>query len=279
MVYLTMVHLTIVQMAMVQVTMVQVAIAHVTMAEVADFSAGLFLLIAVCAFLTGMLHGATGMAGGVVMTAILSHLLGIKMAIPVMTCALVISHSSRVFIYRKETAWLTARKVLLFGLPTTVVGALIFTYLDPGTVAIVFALFLSTSIPIKYWARHHRIRTGPAMLAGASAVWGVLAGNVVGPGFFLAPFLLGTGMNRLSFAGTLATVTLAMNFLKMSVFGATSILNQELFIMGIGLGLITIPANWLGSRLLRNMTDKGHGRIVDILTLCLIVNFFYLAFA
>ena len=248
------------------------------MVEIADYSVGLLLVIGLCAFLTGMLHGATGMAGGVVMTAILSHLLGIKVAIPVMTCALVISHMSRVFIYRKDTSWDTARTVLLFGLPTTVVGALIFTRLDPATVAIVFALFLSASIPIKHWARRHEIHTGPVLLASASTVWGLLAGNVVGPGFFLAPFLLGTGMNRLGFAGTLATVTLAMNLLKMLVFGSTSLLSEELFLLGIALGLITIPGNWAGSRLLRNMTDKGHGRIVDILTLCLIVNFFYLAF-
>jgi uncharacterized membrane protein YfcA len=249
----------------------------VKVAEVGDYSIGLLLVIGLCAFLTGALHGATGMAGGVVMTAILSHLLGIKVAIPVMTCALVISHLSRVLIYRQNTLWVTARTVLLFGMPTTVVGALIFTRLDPTTVAIVFALFLSASFPIKLWARRHEIRTGPRLLAAASAVWGVLAGNVVGPGFFLAPFLLGTGMNRLSFAGTLATVTLAMNLLKMVVFGSTSLLNQELFLMGIALGFITIPGNWAGSRLLRNMTDRSHGQIVDLLTLCLIVNFFYLA--
>ncbi len=247
------------------------------MAEVGDYSLSLLLIIGLSAFFTGVLHGATGMAGGVVMTAILSHLLGIKTAIPVMTCALVVSHFSRVIIYRQNTQWATARTVLLFGLPTTIVGALVFTRLDPTTVAIVFALFLSASFPIKYWARRHEFRTGPALLAVASAVWGMLAGNVVGPGFFLAPFLLGTGMDRLSFAGTLATVTLAMNLVKTLVFGSTALLNQELVVMGLALGIITIPGNWAGSRLLRNMTDSSHGKIVDLLTLCLIVNFFYLA--
>jgi len=246
-------------------------------AEVGDYSLSLLLIIGLSAFFTGVLHGATGMAGGVVMTAILSHLLGIKTAIPVMTCALVVSHFSRVIIYRQNTQWATARTVLLFGLPTTIVGALVFTRLDPTTVAIVFALFLSASFPIKYWARRHEFRTGPALLAVASAVWGMLAGNVVGPGFFLAPFLLGTGMDRLSFAGTLATVTLAMNLVKTLVFGSTALLNQELVVMGLALGIITIPGNWAGSRLLRNMTDSSHGKIVDLLTLCLIVNFFYLA--
>ena len=242
-----------------------------------ELTLSLLLVIGVFAFLTGMLHGATGMAGGVVMTAILSHMLGIKVAIPVMTCALVISHLSRVVIYWKDTSWQIARTVLLFGLPTTVLGALIFTVLDPRTVAIVFALFLSASIPIKHWASTHNIRTGPVLLASASSVWGMLAGNVVGPGFFLAPFLLGTGMNRLTFAGTLATVTLLMNLLKMTVFGATEMLDINLFVLGVALGLVTVPGNWVGSKVLRGMTDSHHRWIVDVLTLCLIVNFFYLA--
>ncbi|MCB1672818.1 MAG: sulfite exporter TauE/SafE family protein, partial [Pseudomonadales bacterium] len=161
--------------------------------ELSDYSLLLLSLIGASAFLTGILHGATGMAGGVVMTAILSQVLGIKVAIPVMTCALVISHLSRVVIYWQNTDWRVARIVLLFGLPGTFLGALIFTRLDAGTVATVFALFLISSIPIRYWARRHHLRTGPVLLAGASTMWGVLAGNVVGPGFFLTPFLLGTG--------------------------------------------------------------------------------------
>jgi uncharacterized membrane protein YfcA len=245
--------------------------------EMLDISNGLLVLIGVCALLTGILHGATGMAGGVVMTAILSHLLGIKVAVPVMTCALVISHLSRVLLYWKDTVWHTARIVLLFGLPTTLIGALLFAHLDARTVAIVFALFLASSIPIKYWARRHCLHTGPALLAGGAAVWGLLAGNVVGPGFFLAPFLQGTGMNRLAFAGTLATVTLLMNILKLSVFGSVSVLDGNLFLLGVMLGVLTVPGNWIGSRLLRRMDDRRHGQLVDLMTIGLVLNFIYLA--
>ena len=103
-------------------------------------------------------------------------------------------------------------------------------------------------------------------LAGASAVWGMLAGNVIGPGFFLAPFLLGTGMNRMTFVGTLATVTLVMNVLKLSVFGATDLMTTGLFVLGVIVGLTTIPGNWLGRHVLRGMTDRHHRVIVDVLT-------------
>ena len=233
--------------------------------------------IAVAALLTGILHGSTGMAGGIVMAAILAHLIGIKAAVPVMTVALIFSHLSRAVMYAEDTDWAIARRVLIFGCPTIVLGALVFGRISPTTVAIVFAVFLTASFPVRYWARRHQVTTGPKLLAAASAVWGMLAGNVIGPGFFLAPFLLGTGMNRLTYVGTLATVTLVMNVLKMSVFGATALLDWELFMLGAVIGLISVPGNWFGRSILRGMKDSDHRIAIEIMTVLMIINFVYIA--
>ena len=242
-----------------------------------DLPATVLAMVAGAALLSGTLHGATGMAGGVVMAAILAHVIGIKAAVPVMTCALIFSHTSRAAMYWRDTDWSTTRTVLLFSAPTIVIGAVIFGMISARTVAIVFALFLIASFPIKYWARKHHIKTGPRLLAGASAVWGMLAGNVIGPGFFLAPFLLGTGMTRMTFVGTLASVTLVMNIIKLGVFGVTDLMTRDLFALGIVVGLITIPGNWLGRHVLKGMNDGHHRVIVDALTVMMIVNFLYLA--
>jgi uncharacterized membrane protein YfcA len=233
--------------------------------------------IAIAAFATGVLHGATGMAGGVVMAAILAHPLGVKAAVPIMTVALILSHLSRAIMYARETDWTIAARVLIFGCPTIVLGAIVFGLISATTVAIVFAAFLASSFPIKSWARRQEIKTGPKLLAGASSVWGMLAGNVIGPGFFLAPFLLGTGMNRMTFVGTLATVTLVMNVVKLSVFGMTDIIGWELFWLGVAIGLITVPGNWAGRSLLKRMRDSDHRAIIDALTVLMIINFIYLA--
>jgi len=233
--------------------------------------------IAVFSLLTGILHGATGMAGGIVMASILAHIVGIKVAVPVMTVALILSHLSRALMYARDTDWRIAGRVLLFGGPTIVLGAIVFGIISARTVALVFALFLIASFPIKYWARRHEITTGPVLLSGASAVWGMLAGNVIGPGFFLAPFLLGTGMNRLTFVGTLASVTLVMNVVKAGVFGATSLMSNDALLLGIGIGLITIPGNWIGRSILKRLKDSDHRLAIDIMTVLMIINFLYSA--
>jgi len=247
------------------------------MLEFLEISSATFWLIVAGAFLTGVLHGATGMAGGIAMTAILSHLMGIKVAIPAMSCALIFSHASRVVFYWQNTDLEIVKRVLMFGVPMIVVGVLVFTVLDPKVVAIVFAGVLVLIFPVKYWARNKRIKTGPKLLAVASSIWGILAGNVIGPGFFLAPFLLGTGMNRLTFVGTLATITLAMNIIKLAIFGATDLMNLRLFTLGVLIGVITIPGNWLGKEILKRMSDDVHSLFLDGLIVVMIVNFVYLA--
>ena len=244
---------------------------------IADLSLSLLAFVLFASFATAVLHGAIGMAGGVIMAAILAHFIGIKEAVPVMTCALVLSHLSRAIMFFRDTDWKIAFRVLLFGCPTIIVGALIFGVISPRTIAIIFAAFLIASFPIKFWARKNQIETGPRLLAGASAIWGMLAGNVIGPAFFLAPFLLGTGMNRMAFVGTLASITLVMNVLKLSVFGATDLINNQLFLLGIMIGVMTIPGNWVGRAILKKMQDRDHRLIIDILTVLMIVNFIYLA--
>jgi uncharacterized membrane protein YfcA len=242
-----------------------------------DLEPGFLTAIAVAALLTGILHGAAGMAGGIVMASILAHMVGIKVAVPVMTVALVFSHLSRAIMYASETDWSITRRVLLFGCPTIVIGAIVFARISPTTIAIVFVAFLLSSFPIKYWAKRHQVSTGPKLLAGASVVWGMLAGNVIGPGFFLAPFLLGTGMSRMTFVGTMATVTLVMNALKLSVFGATDLISRDILYLGVAIGIITIPGNWLGRFILKKIKDSDHRIIIDAMTVLMIINFIYLA--
>ena len=160
-------------------------------------------------------------------------------------------------------------------------GAYIFTFLDPAFVALLFAAMLIVSFPVKRWPRSNDIQTRPRLLAMASSVWGLLADNVTGPGYFLAPFLLGTGMNRLTFVGTLASITLIMNITKLAVFGATAYITMPCHAMpwlwlGVLIGLVKIPGNWFGKILLQRMDDKNHSALVDLMTVLIIVYFIYL---
>lgn len=242
-----------------------------------ELSAPVLILLLACAFITGVLHGAVGLAGGVILAAVLAHLVGLKTAVPIMTCALLFSHGSRAYFFKEHTAWNSALLVIACALPTIALGAWLFTLFSEVTIALIFAVFLATSIPVKLWAQSHRLTTSKPVLAGASCLWGMLAGNVIGPGFFLAPFLQGTGMGRMAFVGTMAVITLAMNATKLLVFNSGSLIGTEGLLLGVLIGAATVPGNWLGKKLLERMSDRDHGNVINLITLLLVGNFLYLA--
>lgn len=229
------------------------------------------------AFISAVIHGATGMAGGIILAAIASHVLGIKQAIPLVTVALLLSHSSRAYFNRQYIAWDLVRLVMLSSAPFIVLGAITFVYLPATLVALVMALVLLLSFPIKRYAKKHQLRPSTRVLSIASSAWGYLAGNVIGPGFILAPFLLGTGIGRVSFVASLAVIALVLNFIKVVVFGLNDIIDQELLMLGIAVGIITVPGNWLGKKMLHFISDDTHNNIINCMTVGVILNFLYLA--
>lgn len=248
------------------------------MLELFHLSPALLALVITTGFLTAVLHGATGMAGGTVMTAVLSLIIGVKAAIPAMTVALIISHATRVLLNLSDVDFALALRVLLFSIPGIALGALLFSKLSELAVALIMAGFLVASFPIKRYSKGHSLEVNNKILAGGSAAWGVLAGNVVGPGFVLAPFLLAVVRNRHTFVATLALIVLIMNCVKTGVFGATELLDQSLLLLGLVIGLATIPGNWLGRVILHHMSDRSHSRAIDVMTLIVILNYLYIAF-
>lgn len=234
-------------------------------------------VIALAALVTSAIHGATGLAGGFLMAAVLAPIIGVKPAVPAMSIALLISHMSRGLFNRRDIDWQAARDVMMFGAPMVIAGALVYGLLPAQIIAILLAAVLLISLPLRRWAKRRKVTTSRPTLRGVGAVWGFLSGNTIGPGMLLTPFLLGAGLTRQAFVGTLATVTLVNHVLKIGVFGATSLLGQQVLLIGLFIGAISIPGNLLGRRVLNGMSDDSHGWIVDALTLIGALNFIYLA--
>ena len=94
----------------------------------------------------------------------------------------------------------------------------------------------------------------------------------------LVPFMLGYGLSKEAFVATLAVIALATNITRVSVFGGTELLGGSFLLLGLLVGLVTIPGNWIGRSVLRRMTNEGHGGFVDVLTVLGALNFFWLAY-
>lgn len=247
------------------------------MTEWMDMGALMLVAIGLAAFVTASIHGATGIAGGFLMAAFLAPIIGVKPVLPVMSIALLISHSSRAIMNMQSIDMRAVLLVIIPALPMMILATIVYGRLDARWLAIVVGLIILASVPVRHWAKAQDLQTTPPMLASAGAGYGVLAGIAVGPGLMLVPFLMGFGLGRQAFVASLAMIALLTNLVRGASFGVLDLVDMQTITLGLFIGVITIPGNWFGKTILKRMTDSLHGRLVDVLMIIAGLNFLWLA--
>jgi uncharacterized membrane protein YfcA len=236
-------------------------------------------LIALAAFLTASIQGAVGVAGGFLMTAALSLVIGVRPVVPVMSVALIISHMSRSLLNFRAIDRSALVAVMVYAVPTIVVGALLYGVMPARIIALVLGIVILASIPVRHWARSRDIHTGKRTLGAVGGVYGLLAGGSVGSQMLLSPFMLGYGLTKEAFVATMAVIALTTNVTKIVIFGGTQLLDLQYAALGLVVGLVMVPGNWAGKQMLTRMAPATHGRLVDLFALVGAANFLYLAAA
>lgn len=234
--------------------------------------------VCIIALITSAIHGATGVAGGFLMSAAIAPIIGVKPIVPVISVALLISHTTRALLNMKDFDRKAFLLVCLPSVPCIVIISSFYGDLSASLIAVFLGFVILSSIPVRRWAKSRHIKVGQKGLGSAGVVYGCLSGASIGPGMILVPFMLGYGLSKEAFVATLAAIALTTNITRVAVFGSTDIFIGGYFMLGICVGLATIPGNWFGRTILRRMSNDSHGRYVDILSILGALNFFWLAF-
>ncbi|KPP83906.1 MAG: sulfolactate exporter TauE [Rhodobacteraceae bacterium HLUCCA08] len=242
-----------------------------------DFGLATLVAIAIAAIITSSIHGAIGLAGGLLMTATLALLIGVRASVPVMSIALIFSHGSRSLIYLKWFDWRAFLTVILAATPFIIMTGYIYAILPVRVLATVLAVIIFTMIPLRHWAAARSIRAGTGLLAGAGAVYGFFAGASIGSATILSPFLLGYGLFKEAFVATMAGISLSTNAIRIGVFTGVDLMNPQYVLLGVLVGLIMIPGNYIGRTILRRISITHHGLLVDLMAALGGLNFLYLA--
>lgn len=235
------------------------------------------VLIALAAFGTALFHSISGFAGALLLSIALAPILGIKAVVPVVSVAMVISNSNRVWLFRTHIPWRAYAAIMVTAIPGIIAGAIFYLYLSPKKVALVLGLFLLVSIVLRRVTKGREFKVGLPGLAGAGTVYGLVSGTVFGAGTMLAPFFLGAGIIGEALIGLVAALGLTLNLIKSVVFGAGFLLDQELLLTGIAVGVCTIPGGLLGRAIVRRFNVTIQATMVEIVIVCGAVYFLYKA--
>ena len=199
-----------------------------------------------------------GFGTGIILTAALAPLIGVKALVPVLAVAGVIINAGRFWFYRRHLDRRALVIVLAVALPFLVLGTWIYSILDARALGTVLGLVIIASVPLRRILKKREIVLGRTGLAVGGGVFGFASGIATGTGVILVSLLLGSGLAGPAVLATDALITIALDFSKALLFQRFDLLDGQHFFTGVVIGVASIPGSALGAWLVARMHARLH---------------------
>jgi uncharacterized membrane protein YfcA len=221
-------------------------------------------ILAAAAFATSVLSAIIGMAGGIVLLAVMLLFFDPLIAIPLHGVVQLVSNGTRTFVQRSHAKWRIIGAYCLLLFPMSFVGLHIAQALSPATARLLIGIFVlfATWFPAALLFGTHPERTDPRLrflLLGG--VVGTVNMTVGATGPLIAPFFLNLGLSRQSIVGTKAACQALGHLAKIAVFGIAGFTFPQFASALVILCATVIFGTWVGSRLLDNVSETWFIRL------------------
>ncbi|HET7876559.1 MAG TPA: sulfite exporter TauE/SafE family protein [Methylomirabilota bacterium] len=226
---------------------------------------GGWLLLAVGAIVASTIGGVAGFGTGVIMIPLIAWTLGVKATVPVLTVAMLLGNSARVWFSRREIERRVVGAFLVGAIPTGMLGAMLYSRIEGEWIGRILGVFLLSAVPLRRWlaARHVRVRLRHFPLVGGA--FGFLSSLVGATGPVMSPFFLGYGLRRGAYIATDALCTVGTYVTRGVVFQRYDLMTAPVVAVGLYLGVVMIGGAWVGRRLLDRMSERAFLLVVEIL--------------
>lgn len=219
---------------------------------------GTWLLVIGASFAGAVIGGIGGFGTGVILTAVLVPVVGVKTAVPVLAIAGVLINGGRFWFYRGAVDWAVTRRVLMSALPFLLLGTFLYARLDPRPLGLLVGVLVLASVPLRRILKSRDIRLGGAGLSAGGAIFGFANGFASGMGVILVSLLFGVGLAGTTVLATDALVSLLVDVARSLLFGRFALLEGPSVTLGLSIGLATLPGSALAAFLVRRMGAHLH---------------------
>jgi uncharacterized membrane protein YfcA len=216
-------------------------------------------ILTATALATSVVSGMLGLAGGMILLAVLLLFLEPLVAIPLHGVIQLVSNSSRAWIQRSHVQPAIVLRYALPLLPLGFAGLALAERLPARALEAGIGVFviLATWRPAWLLLGRHPEQTHPTRrFLWLGALVGFLNPIVGGTGPLLAPFFLKLGLARQAVVGTMAACQSLGHLAKIAVFGAAGFAFREHVALLALLSAAAVVGTWLGTRLLDRLDDR-----------------------
>lgn len=215
------------------------------------------------AFLASVLSGMAGYGAGLILPVFIAPLVGVEYVVPVLAVALVFNNAGRVLAFRRDIDWTRVRRILIVAAPMSALGAYGYAALDVRWVAILLGGFLLLSLPLRRWMARLKLTLGAAGERTGAALFGFINGGMTGTGIFLITILMAAGLDGVVLIATDAVISACLGLLKIVVFSQLALLTPAKTVLGLLIGVCTLPGGFVARHLLIRIPGRVHMFILE----------------
>ena len=223
------------------------------------------LIVPVAAFVAAVVSGLGGFGGAFILVIVLTPIVGVKAVIPLLSVFATCNNLSRVFIYRKSIVWKTAAQFTGASIPGVYFGAKILDWLPERALLSLLGLTLLGAIPLGRYLKNREFKSGVKTIVAFGAVFGLVSGAAAGTGMFVIAGLNSAGLRGAVLLGTDAIIGFVNGTMRAGVYSALGLLTPQMILSGLLMGALTVPGNWVASKIVKRMGDNLHAKLIEVL--------------
>ena len=220
----------------------------------------LLILLAV-GFIAGLLSGAVGFGGGMILLPVLTTFYGVEVAVPVSTIAQMLSNLSKMGMGFRNIEWKQAGRFLILAAPLTALGAYGFAVVPKVPMTRLLCIFLIIFAIMKIMGKLNLPKKPATMIVGGG-ITGLINGLLGISGPLSSAVFLTLGLTPVAYIASEATAATAMHIIKIFMYGKLDLMNWDIFICGLLIGLSMMLANFIAIKLIHNINKKLYQKIV-----------------
>lgn len=230
-----------------------------------NLDAGSLALVAATSFFAAIIGGVGGFGTGIILTALLAPVIGFKALVPVLAVAGVVVNAGRFWFYRRSVDLRAAKQVLAGAVPALFAGAYVYSLLDARTIGLVLGTFVLAAVPLRHTLAMRGMHLRRAGVVFGAGVFGLVSGIASATGVILISLLLGAGLGGTAVLATDALVSIAIDFIKVLLFGQFDLLDAGNVTLGLTIGAATIPGSRVAAWLVERLGARLHVLAMDAL--------------
>lgn len=234
------------------------------------------IILFTVSFLAATISGAAGFGGALVLLPVLTGIVGIKAAVPILTIGQVFGNASRVWFGRHDLKWKPIIFFLLTAIPLTILGSYLFSYIDSKKIKIEIGIFLILLVVYRR-AKIKKIELGEKGMLLGGGLTGFLSGLAGSAGPLGAAFFLGLNLTATAYIASEAFTALTMHLTKTIVFNKYSLIGQIELYYGLLIGIAMILGSWTGKKIIEKLSREKFIMLVEILLIISGIQLIYTA--